>query len=130
MFRSNTAGFVHELPTSHLANVDGAASSALLARYLAHHGLKPRIYIPDRLFEGYGPNAAAIEGLIKEGARLIVTTRFPQNAASRYAQEPDFGDWSDRLEIFGLDLRHLPSVEAFCRDMVATAAAAGPNARS
>jgi len=54
-------------------DVDGAASSALLARYLSHHGLKPRIYIPDRLFEGYGPNAAAIEGLVKEGARLIVT---------------------------------------------------------
>jgi len=58
--------------------------------------------------------------LLRCGARLIVTTRFPQNAASRYAQEPDFADWSDRLEIFGLDLRHLPSVEAFCRDMVAT----------
>jgi NAD(P)-dependent dehydrogenase (short-subunit alcohol dehydrogenase family) len=58
--------------------------------------------------------------LLRSGARLIVTTRFPQNAASRYAQEPDFGTWSDRLEIFGLDLRHLPSVEAFCRDMVAT----------
>ena len=54
-------------------DVDGAASSALLARFLAHHGLKARIYIPDRLFEGYGPNAAAIEGLIKDGARLIVT---------------------------------------------------------
>ena len=58
--------------------------------------------------------------LLRSGARLIVTTRFPQNAASRYAQEPDFGDWSERLEIFGLDLRHLPSVEAFCRNMVAT----------
>jgi NAD(P)-dependent dehydrogenase (short-subunit alcohol dehydrogenase family) len=58
--------------------------------------------------------------LLRSGARLIVTTRFPQNAASRYAQEPDFAVWSDRLEIFGLDLRHLPSVEAFCRDFVAT----------
>ena len=58
--------------------------------------------------------------LLRSGARLIVTTRFPQNAASRYAQEADFGDWSDRLEIFGLDLRHLPGVEAFCRDMVAS----------
>ena len=58
--------------------------------------------------------------LLRSGAHLLVTTRFPQNAASRYAQEPDFADWSDRLEIFGLDLRHLPSVEAFCRDMVAT----------
>jgi single-stranded-DNA-specific exonuclease len=54
-------------------DVDGASSSALLHRFLAHHGLDARIYIPDRLFEGYGPNAAAIEGLIKDGARLIVT---------------------------------------------------------
>ncbi|MEX0745639.1 MAG: single-stranded-DNA-specific exonuclease RecJ [Phycisphaeraceae bacterium] len=54
-------------------DVDGAASSALLYRFFKHHGVKARIYIPDRLFEGYGPNAAAIEALIKEGARLIVT---------------------------------------------------------
>ena len=58
--------------------------------------------------------------LLRSGARLIVTTRFPQNAASRYAQEADFGEWSDRLEIFGLDLRHLPGVEAFCNDLVAS----------
>jgi NAD(P)-dependent dehydrogenase (short-subunit alcohol dehydrogenase family) len=58
--------------------------------------------------------------LLRCGARLIVTTRFPSNAAARYAQEPDFGDWGDRLEIFGLDLRHTPSVEAFCRDLVAS----------
>ncbi len=57
--------------------------------------------------------------LLRSGARLIVTTRFPRNAAARYAQEADFSDWGDRLEIFGLDLRHLPSVEAFCRDLVA-----------
>jgi len=54
-------------------DVDGATSSALLARFLGHHGLKPRIYIPDRIFEGYGPNPAAIESLVKDGARLIVT---------------------------------------------------------
>ncbi|HWK38444.1 MAG TPA: single-stranded-DNA-specific exonuclease RecJ, partial [Hyphomicrobium sp.] len=46
---------------------------ALMSRYLAHHGLNARIYIPDRLFEGYGPNPAAIEGLVKDGAQLIVT---------------------------------------------------------
>jgi single-stranded-DNA-specific exonuclease len=54
-------------------DVDGAASSALMHRFLAHHGLDARIYIPDRLFEGYGPNATAIETLITEGAQLIVT---------------------------------------------------------
>jgi single-stranded-DNA-specific exonuclease len=54
-------------------DVDGACSSALLARFLAHHETPARIYIPDRIFEGYGPNAAAIETLVTEGAKLIVT---------------------------------------------------------
>ncbi|HEX5071152.1 MAG TPA: SDR family oxidoreductase [Vicinamibacterales bacterium] len=58
--------------------------------------------------------------LLRSGARLIVTTRFPRDAAGRYAAEPDFGNWSDRLEIFGLDLRHTPSVEAFCKDMLSS----------
>ena len=52
--------------------------------------------------------------LLRAGAQLIVTTRFPRDSAARYAREPDFADWGDRLEIFGLDLRHTPSVEAFC----------------
>ncbi|MEO7272016.1 MAG: SDR family oxidoreductase [Vicinamibacterales bacterium] len=60
--------------------------------------------------------------LLRSGAHLIVTTRFPQNAASRYAQEPDVDAWGERLEIFGLDLRHVPSVEAFCHNLVATRA--------
>jgi len=54
-------------------DVDGAASSALLARFLAHHGVAPRIYLPDRIFEGYGPNPAAIHQLAADGATLIVT---------------------------------------------------------
>jgi single-stranded-DNA-specific exonuclease len=54
-------------------DVDGAASSAAMSRFLAQHDLTSRIYIPDRLFEGYGPNSAAIEGLVTDGARLIVT---------------------------------------------------------
>ncbi|MDR3378759.1 MAG: SDR family oxidoreductase, partial [Verrucomicrobiae bacterium] len=53
--------------------------------------------------------------LLRSGAQLIVTTRFPRDAATRYAAEPDFKDWGHRLEVFGLDLRHTPSVEAFCR---------------
>jgi NAD(P)-dependent dehydrogenase (short-subunit alcohol dehydrogenase family) len=60
--------------------------------------------------------------LLRSGAHLIVTTRFPRNAASRYSREPDFGEWGHRLEIFGLDLRHTPSVEAFCREMLKTRA--------
>lgn len=54
-------------------DVDGACSSAELKRFLDHHGVPARIYIPDRIFEGYGPNPAAIEALVKEGAKLIVT---------------------------------------------------------
>ncbi|OCP17046.1 single-stranded-DNA-specific exonuclease RecJ [Ensifer sp. LC163] len=54
-------------------DVDGAASSALMARFLKHFGLEAEIYIPDRIFEGYGPNPQAIEQLIDNGARLIVT---------------------------------------------------------
>ena len=52
--------------------------------------------------------------LLRAGAQLIVTTRFPRDAAARYAAEPDFEEWGGRLEVFGLDLRHTPSVEAFC----------------
>ena len=55
--------------------------------------------------------------LLRAGAQLIVTTRFPRDSAMRYAAEPDFKDWGHRLEIFGLDLRHTPSVEAFCQHM-------------
>lgn len=54
-------------------DVDGAASSALLYRFLAHFGVEATIYIPDRVFEGYGPNPAAIGQLIDNGAQLIVT---------------------------------------------------------
>jgi len=58
--------------------------------------------------------------LLRSGARLIVTTRFPRDSALRYAREPDFAEWGDRLEIYGLDLRHTPSVEAFCSEILAT----------
>jgi NAD(P)-dependent dehydrogenase (short-subunit alcohol dehydrogenase family) len=58
--------------------------------------------------------------LLRAGAHLIVTTRFPRDSAARYAQEPDFAVWGDRLEIFGLDLRHTPSVEAFCQHLSST----------
>ncbi len=58
--------------------------------------------------------------LLRCGAHLIVTTRFPRDSASRYSQEPDFAEWSDRLEIYGLDLRHTPSIETFCQELLAT----------
>jgi NAD(P)-dependent dehydrogenase (short-subunit alcohol dehydrogenase family) len=58
--------------------------------------------------------------LLRSGAHLIVTTRFPRDSAARYSREPDFAQWGHRLEIFGLDLRHTPSVEAFCRHLMTT----------
>ncbi|APO74654.1 single-stranded-DNA-specific exonuclease [Rhizobium etli 8C-3] len=54
-------------------DVDGAASSALMYRFLTHFGVRANIYIPDRIFEGYGPNPTAIDQLIDNGAQLIVT---------------------------------------------------------
>jgi NAD(P)-dependent dehydrogenase (short-subunit alcohol dehydrogenase family) len=56
--------------------------------------------------------------LLRAGARLIVTTRFPRDSAKRYSKEPDFGEWGHRLEIYGLDMRHIPAVEEFCRHLL------------
>jgi NAD(P)-dependent dehydrogenase (short-subunit alcohol dehydrogenase family) len=58
--------------------------------------------------------------LLRSGAELIVTTRFPKDSVTRYAAEPDFAEWGHRLQIFGLDLRHTPSVEAFCHQLLTT----------
>lgn len=56
--------------------------------------------------------------LLRAGAHVIVTTRFPVDAAQRYALEPDHAAFRDRLDIHGLDLRHTPSVEVFARFLV------------
>ena len=53
--------------------------------------------------------------LLRAGARVIVTTRFPHDAARRYARERDHRAWASRLEIHGLDLRLTPAVERFAR---------------
>jgi single-stranded-DNA-specific exonuclease len=54
-------------------DVDGATSAAVLARFLRHAGIEPLIHIPDRLFEGYGPNVEAVRALAARGATLLVT---------------------------------------------------------
>jgi NAD(P)-dependent dehydrogenase (short-subunit alcohol dehydrogenase family) len=56
--------------------------------------------------------------LLRAGAHVIVTTRFPIDAADRYSAEPDFAAFSERLQIHGLDLRHSPSVELFTKFLV------------
>ena len=53
--------------------------------------------------------------LLRAGVHVAVTTRFPIDAAKRYATEPDFPAFRERLRIFGLDLRHTPSVDLFTR---------------
>lgn len=58
--------------------------------------------------------------LLRAGARVIVSTRFPHDAAARYAAEPDFKNWGARLRVHGLDLRHSPSVEIFARYLCQT----------
>ena len=51
--------------------------------------------------------------LLRSGATVIATTRFPVDSAIRYSKEADYNLWKDRLKIYGLDLRHIPSVEIF-----------------
>lgn len=51
--------------------------------------------------------------LLRAGAQVIVTSRFPHDAARRFAGEADFDTWGDSLHIYGLDLRHMPSLQAF-----------------
>ena len=65
-----------------------------------------------------GYQAAII--LLRSGCRVICVTRFPRDAARRYAAEADFEDWKDRVHVLGVDLRHTPSVEALCRHLNAT----------
>lgn len=55
--------------------------------------------------------------MLRAGARVVATTRFPVDSAQRFAKEKDFSNWGHRLEIFGLDLRHTPSVEIFTQYM-------------
>ncbi len=58
--------------------------------------------------------------LLRSGCHVIVLTRFPKDAALRYSREEDFGDWGQRLEIHGIDLRHIPSVERLCARLIET----------
>ena len=58
--------------------------------------------------------------LLRWGARVLVTTRFPRDAARRFAAQPDFADFADRLQIYPLDLRGVPAVERFAAHLAAT----------
>lgn len=58
--------------------------------------------------------------LLRAGVSVVVTTRFPGDAARRFRALPDFFEFDDRLSIYGLDLRHTPSVETFAAHLIET----------
>lgn len=58
--------------------------------------------------------------LLRAGAQVIATTRFPHDTACRYSHEPDFAEWQDRLHIYGLDFRYLPILEHFITHLYTT----------
>ena len=58
--------------------------------------------------------------LLRAGAEVIVATRFPRDAARRFGREPDALEWTQRLHVYGIDLRHTPSVELLARHLLAT----------
>ncbi len=72
-------------------DVDGAASSALLKRFLDHFKIASEIYIPDRVFEGYGPNDTAMRDLVERGAQLIVTVDCGTNSPGPVAAANEAG---------------------------------------
>ena len=72
-------------------DVDGAASSALMKRFLTHYGVEAEIYIPDRIFEGYGPNPDAMRELVGRGAKLIITVDCGTNSAASVDAANDAG---------------------------------------
>jgi single-stranded-DNA-specific exonuclease len=72
-------------------DVDGATSAAVLAKFLRHCGNEPLIHIPDRLFEGYGPNTEAVRALAEKGARLLVTVDCGTTSIEPLAKAKELG---------------------------------------
>lgn len=56
--------------------------------------------------------------LLRDNAKVILTTRFPYDASLRFSQEKDFEQWKDNLKIYGLELRNLPLVELFIKHII------------
>jgi NAD(P)-dependent dehydrogenase (short-subunit alcohol dehydrogenase family) len=89
-----------------------------LARRTATVDLRGRVALVTGARVKIGYQAAIL--LLRAGCAVVACTRFPRDAAARYAREPDFPEWRDRLSIHGIDLRHTPSVELLCRGLGAT----------
>jgi NAD(P)-dependent dehydrogenase (short-subunit alcohol dehydrogenase family) len=88
------------------------------ARRTATVDLRGRVALVTGARVKIGYQAAIL--LLRAGCHVVALTRFPRDAAARYAREPDFASWSDRLTIHGIDLRHTPSVELLCQRLDAT----------
>jgi NAD(P)-dependent dehydrogenase (short-subunit alcohol dehydrogenase family) len=88
------------------------------ARRAATADLRGRVALVTGARVKIGYQAAIL--LLRAGCRVVALTRFPRDAAARYAREPDFPVWRSRLEIYGVDLRHTPSVELLCQRLDAT----------
>jgi NAD(P)-dependent dehydrogenase (short-subunit alcohol dehydrogenase family) len=88
------------------------------ARRTAAADLRGRVALVTGARVKIGFQAALL--LLRAGCRVVALTRFPRDAAARYAREPDFARWSDRLTLHGVDLRHTPSVELLCQRLEAT----------
>ncbi|WP_018390530.1 single-stranded-DNA-specific exonuclease RecJ [Ancylobacter sp. FA202] len=72
-------------------DVDGATSTALMVDVLRAGGLDPAFHIPDRIFEGYGPNIPAIEALAERGATLLVTVDCGTMSFEPFARARELG---------------------------------------
>src|ERR1700754_4701125 len=72
-------------------DVDGATSAALMTWHLRHCGLDPLIHIPDRIFEGYGPNTDAVRALARKGATLLITVDCGTTSLERLAEARKLG---------------------------------------
>ena len=95
-----------------------ACGDVSYAKRSPHHDLRGRVALVTGARVKIGYHAAIL--LLRNGCDVVVTTRFPHDAAARFASEADFGDWGHRLSIWGLDLRHTPSVDALARHLLTT----------
>jgi NAD(P)-dependent dehydrogenase (short-subunit alcohol dehydrogenase family) len=88
------------------------------ARRTATADLRGRVALVTGARVKIGYQAALL--LLRTGCTVVACTRFPRDAAARYAREADFAEWKDRLSIYGVDLRHTPSIELLCQRLDAT----------
>lgn len=104
-----TARLAHAVAKGHKVaifgdyDVDGASSAATLTIYLRACGLDPRIYIPDRIIEGYGPNIPAIEALAGEGTQLLVAVDCGTSGHAPFARAAELG-----MDVVVLDHHQAP----------------------